>query len=458
MMAAEALCPPLVAWAKRCVLETLNEPAPRSELHAPILKDGPRAKVHGELQDRLTRTVDGIENVSTLLVGPRGVGKHRLLSSVLSQIEEADVEGGGFLRVDLHPLLVPDEPTALIAIAAQLRVMHSSLSAKGSFCDALRYLLHLLRRARPAGAGEEASEGQSQPVIFVLHSFEEFTLRPKQTLLYSLFDLMQTDDAQMAVIGLTTRVDVADLLEKRVRSRCSQRQLWLPALDTTADCARLLAAALTLPDLGDASPVSGVEPLKAARFKAAWDAQTASVCAQLGHSKTLGKRLSCGVTPQLLQTALRLIMAELTTSRPDKAFISLESLELSLRSLMVPKAELTLCECAAVELILLLCLKKLSDKELPPPHTLRMALREYAVFVSSGAAQYHYPRALLIKSFEHLCALGLVHTARESRGRVVPIEEVPARLGTDAQTLHEFVKTHTELPLEVRRFGTQYTL
>ena len=53
----------------------------------------------------------------------------------------------------------------------------------------------------------------------------------------------------MAVVGLTTRIDVADLLEKRVRSRCSQRQLLLPALTGADDCSRVLGAALSLPSL-----------------------------------------------------------------------------------------------------------------------------------------------------------------------------------------------------------------
>ena len=112
----------------------------------------------------------------------------------------------------------------------------------------LRHLINLLRHAHPAGAGEEAHElRQAQPVVFVLHAFEQFCSRPKQTLLYSLFDLMQTEDAQMAVVGLATDNNVTDLLEKRVRSRCGHRQMWLPAIDHPADCARLLAAALQLP-------------------------------------------------------------------------------------------------------------------------------------------------------------------------------------------------------------------
>ena len=48
-----------------------------------------------------------------------------------------------------------------------------------------------------------------------------------QTLLYNLFDIAQAKKAPIAVIGCSTRVDVAELLEKRVKSRFSHRWLYL---------------------------------------------------------------------------------------------------------------------------------------------------------------------------------------------------------------------------------------
>ena len=180
----------LVTWARATVLETLNAPATRSTLLDAVHREGAHAPAFRELHALLERTVDGIENVSTLLVGPRGCGKHRLLSAVLRQMptpdrgpeHEDDEEELAFHRVDLHALLVPDEPTALMAIASQLRVAHCGMTMRGSFCDGLRYLLHLLRRARPGCEGEGAVEAQGRPVLFVLHDFEQFTFRPKQTL------------------------------------------------------------------------------------------------------------------------------------------------------------------------------------------------------------------------------------------------------------------------------------
>ena len=87
------------------------------------------------------------------------------------------------------------------------------------------------------------------------------------------------------------------------------------------------------------------------------------------------------------------------------------------------------------------------------------AIRAPQVSGSQTASQYNYPNPLLVASFEHLTALGLVIPAAASgRHKSLSTEHMPLRLGTDAQTLHDFVKNHTELPLEVQRFGTQQTL
>ena len=62
-------------------------------------------------------------------------------------------------------------------------------------------------------------------VFFLLNRFEEFAIRRKQTLLYDLFDLTQCCDVCIGVVGMSHRVDVMDMLEKRVKSRFSCKQL-----------------------------------------------------------------------------------------------------------------------------------------------------------------------------------------------------------------------------------------
>ena len=82
---------------------------------------------------------------------------------------------------------------------------------------------------------------------------------------------------------------------------------------------------------------------------------------------------------------------------------------------------------AIVELLLLVCLRKLIDKEYPQPHTLKMVLREYSLFVDESggnASLYNYPNALLRTAFEHLITLGLVHRTDNKKSPVLR-DQVP---------------------------------
>ncbi|KXN74636.1 hypothetical protein CONCODRAFT_76717 [Conidiobolus coronatus NRRL 28638] len=64
-------------------------------------------------------------------------------------------------------------------------------------------------------------------VLFVLENFEKFTHINKQTLLYNLFDLVQgSNHISLSVIGLTSRIDVLNLMEKRVKSRFSHKLIY----------------------------------------------------------------------------------------------------------------------------------------------------------------------------------------------------------------------------------------
>lgn len=67
----------------------------------------------------------------------------------------------------------------------------------------------------------------SQSVVFIIDEFDMFAAHPRQTLLYNLFDIAQSRKAPIAVLGCTTRLDVVEMLEKRVKSRFSHRYVYL---------------------------------------------------------------------------------------------------------------------------------------------------------------------------------------------------------------------------------------
>lgn len=68
----------------------------------------------------------------------------------------------------------------------------------------------------------------SQSVVFVIDEFDMFAAHARQMLLYILLDIAQSRKAPIAVLGCTTRLDVVETLEKRVKSRFSHRYAYLP--------------------------------------------------------------------------------------------------------------------------------------------------------------------------------------------------------------------------------------
>ena len=164
----------------------------------------------------------------------RGSRKGTLIRSALLEAESAylscqpkgAVERCPFVVVELHGSVLDDDGTAARELCRQLSI-GSTLprSRKSAMEHYLRFTLDSLKEGRAGNV----------PVFILLHDFDLFARRAKQTLLYNLFDITQSPKYQVCVIGTTTRLDATELLEKRLRSRFSQRQilLGLPSLSST---------------------------------------------------------------------------------------------------------------------------------------------------------------------------------------------------------------------------------
>ncbi len=71
----------------------------------------------------------------------------------------------------------------------------------------LRFLVNAIK--------DEAARGYA--VVIILRHFERFTARRKQTLLYNLFDLTQSPDVRVAIVGMSSFNNVTDDLEQRIQ-------------------------------------------------------------------------------------------------------------------------------------------------------------------------------------------------------------------------------------------------
>lgn len=220
------------------------------------------------LHSTIGGTIKG-EGNSALLVGAPGTGKHMLLESVLGSFDNKQKERS-FHVVHLDAALQPTDRLSLRELARQLIQAGAiklpkegeegglTLDLEGddgpeeeeeleenfgavepangvdnteddeaaalqnailsSLANTTSTILTLL-------SSEQAKSKSSLPLVIVLSSFDLYTTRPRQALLYVLLDAVQAGSYTpgLCVIGATSRLDTTDLLEKRVRSRFSGR-------------------------------------------------------------------------------------------------------------------------------------------------------------------------------------------------------------------------------------------
>lgn len=103
----------------------------------------------------------------------------------------------------------------------------------------------------------------SRPVIVVLDAFDLFAQHPRQALLYCLLDTVQSCRAGagrngLLVVGMTTKVNCVNLLEKRVKSRFSQRVLRVSSLTGLDDVVQFVKTILS-PGLEWAEPEEAMQ-------------------------------------------------------------------------------------------------------------------------------------------------------------------------------------------------------
>ncbi|KAI4138786.1 MAG: hypothetical protein L6R39_006607 [Caloplaca ligustica] len=245
------------------LLRDLNSP-----LSALVNMDDEYRKV----QQLVTQTVLAGEGNSMLVVGPRGCGKTALVETVLSDMVHE--HGDDFIVVRLNGFIHTDDKLALREIWRQLgREVAAEEEAGGiriNYADTLTSLLALLAHS-PEDEGKMDEIARS--VVFVIDEFDLFASHPRQTLLYNLFDVAQSRNAPIAVLGLTTRTDIVESLEKRVKSRFGQRYVYLAHPRTFASFQNMCKSALA----SQASARSGfhdrlgIAKTQVTKLRAAWN-------------------------------------------------------------------------------------------------------------------------------------------------------------------------------------------
>ncbi|KAI5297794.1 hypothetical protein KEM55_004232 [Ascosphaera atra] len=199
----------------------------------------------------LEQTVVAGEGNSMLLLGPRGTGKSTIVETSIRELSREHQDD--FHVVRLNGFLHTDDRIALREIWKQLgreTEAEEDVAKTTSYADTMASLLALLSHPEELfGASEDPDTlTTAKSVIILLDEFDLFAQHPRQTLLYNLFDIAQSRKAPLAVIGITTKVEVTEQLEKRVKSRFSHRYTFVPKPSSVEVLADICKAAISIDD------------------------------------------------------------------------------------------------------------------------------------------------------------------------------------------------------------------
>ncbi|ODV96374.1 hypothetical protein PACTADRAFT_49732 [Pachysolen tannophilus NRRL Y-2460] len=215
---------------KNSILPRLLGQAPPLELYG--LEDHYQ-QIHRLIQNSITNH----EGNSLLLIGPSGCGKSTTINKVIDELTAKYPKQ--FITVRLSGSIQTDEKQAIKSIAQQI---DSAVNKKNATFDdrninrTMKSLLKVLDYSDLHDFqqsykdlsddeidGNDSSRRSNMAIVFIIEDFHKFTEYKRQSLLYNLFDLSQNSTTPISVIGITTNITAREMLEKRVKSRFSQK-------------------------------------------------------------------------------------------------------------------------------------------------------------------------------------------------------------------------------------------
>ncbi|KAK8639057.1 hypothetical protein V6N13_137457 [Hibiscus sabdariffa] len=364
------------------------------------LSDSPDSN-YSKLKFIISTSVTEACNNSILLLGPRGSGKVAVLELVLSDLLQQYPEVISVIR--LNGLLHSDDNCAL----------------KASFDDNSQFMIAMLRECGLA----------HKTIIFVLDEFDFFA-QGKQRLLYSLLDAMQSVNSQSVVIGVSCRLDVDQLLEKRVRSRFSHRKLLFlsPSKEETE---RFMEHILSLP----------VDSSIPHNYTAEFNGRLKKIISDERFKELINTYLSFNFT---IGHLVRFLFQAVSYMDLDVGFLSLENFKTALSSNQrQPKLE-CIRDCSILELYMLVCMKRLEVKE-HNSYNFFSVMTEYKSIHDSSQTSDNYAANVCLRAFEHLLQRQLISFI-DNKGHNQSVEFRPVKLLISSAELHQGLKSSHQCP------------
>ncbi|CAH2056329.1 unnamed protein product, partial [Iphiclides podalirius] len=387
----------------------------------------------------------------------------KLLNSVLHQLaNELDLANDSLI-VRLNGLLHQDDKVALKSITAQMQLENAvGDRVFGTFAENLSFLLSCL---------QSGADRRCKSMVFILEEFDLFCHSGRtQTLLYNLFDITHSKQAPMCVLGITNRLDVMEMLEKRVKSRFSHRHIFIfpyegsdvneVAASPLAIVRRRLVRLLSVPlALASKTAIAKSTPRsrKGARRKSTvnaegmdidgnddsvqysvpeevlakcktnvrqfqeemdasfledWNAHIKSLAQDQRVIDALEKLCYYTVNEQILRNILFQLVSRLSAKKP---YVDASDLVSIVDGTVAPEHRVKLLQSLSIlELSLVIAMKHGMEIFDGQPMNFEMVLHRYTKFANANSSTQTVPRPVILKAFEHLQELEVIMPVRST--------------------------------------------
>jgi origin recognition complex subunit 4 len=407
------------------------------------------------IQENVRNTIEKSFNNSILVIGAPGSGKSLAVSRVCMQVDEewnTDKNDPQVGIVRLSGWAFSDEKASFREIARQLcEKLHLDFVQTASYGENIQFLLAVLK----------ALAESNKSALFILEDFDLFAHSNKQTFLYCLLDSLQKSHAQAMVIGTTCRYDCLNLLEKRVKSRFSHRNVILTPPISTGDCQdknsngdaedgalAILESMLQLPEK-EYPQTSAARKHNKKVHEAVHHVKVSQEMSKFLESSNSLRQIA-NIARKVIAMYCTQAKSTLSSDMILKAFNAVKTKSLHG---YVPR----ISRLSVLDLTVLVSAYKAHTSRADGLLNFEMIHHEFRSYATSGDHVDNYSKVAASKAFEHLMSQGIITFSRERSGPLCRRDRnfASVLLQITRQELIEGLKFHKQCPMRLREWCTK---
>eukprot|EP00878_Enallax_costatus_P040562 GHUV01046874.1.p1 GENE.GHUV01046874.1~~GHUV01046874.1.p1 ORF type:complete len:287 (+),score=111.32 GHUV01046874.1:398-1258(+) len=263
----------------------------------------------------------------------------------------------------------------------------------------------------------------------------------KQTLLYNVLDALQHSQVQAVVLGVSCYFDVQDMMEKRVRSRFSNRKIFLPGLaehkDGEDSAGAVLSSMLLLPT--DFQPTNRMQQHNSCVHKALDNPEVKAALQEV---------TAVGVSPRELSVIALMALSNWESSGGQQiGMLQPEHLRAALKGHLSSHGSrvAALLGLSVLELCLLVAAQRLEDRG-SPVFNFEMLLDQF-MSIRQMQLGHMWNKQTAWQGFKDLLDQGLVaFTAGRPGSKGMMQRYLPAQLRIAKSELQQGLEQHAACP------------